>query len=677
MIARTLRSRKLRGNKVDCGWRTLLRDSKENGVALLMTLLLLTLMSTMGIVMVMTVAPDMLINGYYGSYRGSFYAADSGLNIARQQLANQLGVSPNISTTSCAGWGTGAATGCTSPPMSSSGATSAASAVITSMLATGSGGYGSLTSLNSGTAGPSWPGSFEVVNTSSCPSGLLYASGPTSVATAPVTVNGTAVTLTTTYQYQYNYQLCAFGRAQGSQQVYASENGVLTLNVVAHSAGAQKATVSFAAFGLFYNNYAAGSGPHVPGTYSGPIFINGQWQFESGGSYTFTDPISQTNSQFGYWFNNDNNYYQSSNGSYTYNNGGSKTTISPTFDQGFNLGQTAPSLPTDSYSQKWAVLDGSGQGESPANPGNAQLNAALKDANGNAYPSNGATTGVFLPYTCGSPCSTTGVMTGGGIYVEGNATVQMSPGTDSNGNLTQIYTITQGSTTTTVTTTVNATGSAAYTAVKVGSGTTKYISGVPMNNTISGSPQQGTLLYVDGNINLSGPSNQNSPGIQDYSQTTIVANGNVNVTGNLTYVHEPVNMDSSDSLIPANDYNQVLGVFTATGMINVQAATNGGNLQVDGVLAAIGQNCSSNSCGLTATNNIGTFSNVGGRIQYNIFSGPIQQEGMFFDRRFLSKPGFAPPWFPSTSIAQIDITTAQPPTTNSTFNRMSWKTSPQ
>ena len=66
--------------------------------------------------------------------------------------------------------------------------------------------------------------------------------------------------------------------------------------------------------------------------------------------------------------------------------------------------------------------------------------------------SGGATSGVYLPYSCvGGTCT----MNGGGIYVEDNSStatnITLSAGTDASGNLTQIYTIKQGSTTTTVT----------------------------------------------------------------------------------------------------------------------------------------------------------------------------------------------------------------------------------
>src|SRR6185295_14599921 len=62
----------------------------EQGVALVTTLLLLLLMTGMTVAMMLSVNSDMLINGYYRNFRGSFYAADSGLNIARQSILNQL-----------------------------------------------------------------------------------------------------------------------------------------------------------------------------------------------------------------------------------------------------------------------------------------------------------------------------------------------------------------------------------------------------------------------------------------------------------------------------------------------------------------------------------------------------------------------------------------------------------
>src|ERR1700733_10019429 len=67
------------------------RTRNEQGITLVTTLLLLLLLVGMSLTMVLVVSSESLINGFYGRYRGSFYAADSGVAAARQQLMNLLG----------------------------------------------------------------------------------------------------------------------------------------------------------------------------------------------------------------------------------------------------------------------------------------------------------------------------------------------------------------------------------------------------------------------------------------------------------------------------------------------------------------------------------------------------------------------------------------------------------
>src|SRR3954471_5934602 len=110
--------------------RTKTKRRREGGIALFTTLLLLSLVSLLGLAMVLSVNSDMMINGYYGNYRSSFYAADSGLSIARQAIANQFTASVNM--TPCTGWETNAASGCTSPPVS----TTAPGTVLSSVTST-------------------------------------------------------------------------------------------------------------------------------------------------------------------------------------------------------------------------------------------------------------------------------------------------------------------------------------------------------------------------------------------------------------------------------------------------------------------------------------------------------------------------------------------------------------
>src|SRR5205807_6882826 len=64
-------------------------DQNQRGIALITTLLLLLLMTGLSLAMVIAARSDMMINGYYRNFRGSFYAADSGLNIARQDRSEE------------------------------------------------------------------------------------------------------------------------------------------------------------------------------------------------------------------------------------------------------------------------------------------------------------------------------------------------------------------------------------------------------------------------------------------------------------------------------------------------------------------------------------------------------------------------------------------------------------
>jgi len=634
----------------------------DRGFALVFTLLLLSMMSLIALAMVLSSSSDMLINGYYRNARGSFYAADSGLNIARQQLLDQiLAQVPATFTTN---------------PIPANAAATALSTLNT---------YASSTSLNAGHAGNSWTEKFVIPNTTACPTTLSLApNSPTPTSyDSNNNING--------YQYIYNYSLCVMGTAQGSEQTSVSENGSFILSI---SGQQPSTTINFAIFGGWVDVYPPCFGALVPGTMTGPMFTNGAWEFMTGGAYIFTDPVGQANANADYWFGG--TCIQSPTSSYTL----SGQTINPTFEGNppFSLGQPYQKSPADSFSQKWAVLDGKGCGEgssvcgntsgpSPPSVNNANLNAVLKDVSGNPYPSTGASSGVYLPYMCsGSPCTNT--VDGGGIYVEGSASVLMSIGNDHAGNSTQSYTVTQGSTTTTITTDVGA-----NTTTVTSGNKTLTLNGVPTNCSImnplpatctsglAGS-YPGTMLYVDGTINsLSGPG-QGIPAVQDGSQITIVAYGNIDITGDVIYKTEPVttvqnqivpgtnpaccNGDPVSTLIPGNDKNQVLGMFTANGNINLMSSYANNNLQVDGSLAPLQQG--SQYC-FTCTGYINTFNNVGGQIQSGICGCDMDTENTYFDRRFTSRAGFVPPWFPSTTITS---TGPAPAAAQPTIQRVQW-----
>ena len=601
------------------------RSRNEKGITLVTTLLLLLLLIGMSLTMVLAVSSESLINGFYGRYRGSFYAADSGVAAGRQQLMNLLGA--NVVA------GFNAAVSPIAAP-----ATAGANAA-TSMK----GSYSGYTNVNSS---GSWQERFLI-------SQAYVATPPNTVAATCTVQGGEPLTMGTSctnpipqpsvqnnyppisaYVYTFPYTMTVVGQSQGSEVATITDSGTIIVTAPTNPPAYNQ---SFAAWGMFIGTYGLCSADLVPGTITGPVFTNGSWNFSNSAPYTFTDSVGQVNATAG-WDNG------GCVASATPTNG-----ISPNFAGGFKVSQNALPLPSNSFNQEQAVLDGIGN--TATAPTNAQLNAALKNAAGIAYPTGGASSGVYVPYSVsGSPAVKT--FTGGGIYVEGNANVTLSPA--SNGTA-QIYTIVQSGVTTTITIDPAA-GSAGTTTISTNSGSgagTQVINGVPQQFSSAGVAQgDATMLFVDGAINsLSGPG-QGQPAIQNATALTVVASGNNNitVTGDILYKTEPVTMTGTvttiDTLIPANNTGQVLGIFTSGGNVQLQNSQSNGNLEIDASIATISQ---TGSGGIVNTGaSINTLTIVGGRIQNTIQSIGATTRNVLFDRRFLS--GFAPPWFPSTTV---------------------------
>jgi Tfp pilus assembly protein PilX len=599
---------------------------KQQGAALLTTLLLLLLLTAMSLTMVLSVSSDMLINGYYRNYRSSFYAADSGLNIARQSMVSQIlaSVPTTFSTTTA--------------PIPA-GTETAVQANILSY-------YGQNTSLNGGQSANSWPESYKI----SAASLALVTAPPQPVASTDKNGNITA------YQYTYNYSLTAIGQSRGGENTTVSDAGSLIINATLKPAG--PVNTSFAAWGMFIDQWALCSGSTlVPGTITGPVFTNGAWTFGDTGAYTFTDPVGSVSGQAGYSHNNGKCDAVAGKSDKSGN-----STIAPTFQAGLNLGQGSIPLPPNDYNQKRAVLDGTGTSGTAVT--NSDLNSVLRDVNKNPYPSTGTNSGVYLPYKVDAQGKATFV--GGGIYVKGDANVTLS----TTGSSAQVYTVVQNGTTTTVTI-----DPSSNTTVVTAGGKTTTINGVPTQNDPSTGAvtRDATMLYVDGNItSLSGPG-QGKPAIQDGTALTVTAANNVTVTGDILYKTEPVTQTQNqipgtpaDTLIPGNDNKQVFGIFTNTGDIQLNNSQSNGNLEIDGSVATISQN---GSGGLVNTGSgINTLTIVGGRIQNQIKNINSTTRNVFFDRRF-AQNGFAPPWFPSTTVSTNGSESAN---LSSSVQRVQW-----
>jgi len=615
------------------------KNERARGVALVTALLMLSLFTVMTLSMVIATTSDTLIDGFYRNARTSFYAADSGLSVARQYLINQFASSvPNPYTAFS-----------TTPPIASGTETT-----ILSSLVNASSGFGAYQSID-GSQTASWPGSFKIdtANTTlGAPTCTIhYTSSSGTVPTCTNAGNGSA----TFYSYSYPYKLTVIGQARSNETNTVEEQGTIVLTVTINST--TSTSQNFSGWGMFIDQYpVCGGGYLVPGTITGPVFTNGGWTFGTSGSYIFTDQVGSHSANLGYQFSS---CQQSSNTSYT---SGSQT-ISPNFQSGVLLNQPNISLPVDSFNQKRAILDG--EGVNDTNPTNTEMNASLKDVSRMAYPTGGATSGVYLPYTAtgsGGTCPCT--FTGGGIYVQGNATVTVT----ASGSTAQVYTIVNNSTTTTVTIDT----SANTTTVASGS-TSLTITGTPQQKDGSGTFQRNaTLLYVNGNItNLKG-GGQGVGSIQDSTALNVVASGDITLTGDILYKSEPVTLTQSgstpaDTLIPANNHGQALGIFTANGNINLANAQSNGNLEIDASIATISQG---GSGGLVNTGSaINTLTIVGGRIQNTIQNINTTTRNVWFDRRY-AQGGFSPPWFPSTTVTTTTTYTSPVPIVTS--NRVSW-----
>jgi hypothetical protein len=638
----------------------------SRGVALITTLLLLSLFSVMTLAMVIATTSDTLIDGYYRNFRGSFYASDSGLNVARQYIINQFSADVPGSYAPYSG-----------DPLSGK------ESVVLSALTNSSSGFGAFQSML-GSQAASWPGSFKISYDSTCTSATTcatylapswappactpsYTTNTTGDFSTPPASNcsssGSSGFTVNSYTYSYPYKLTVIGQSRANEQNTVSETG--TINVVVNLVGATTTKTSFAAYGTFFDKYALCGNPFVAGTMSGPFFSNQSWNFGDSGwvgssKYIFTGTVGAVNAKVGYRYSSDGTCDQSSNTSDTYQG----VTINPTFQAGLQLSQNSIPLPQDSYNQQRAVLDGIGACSVSPCPvvTQAEMHADhLTDVNGTVWPASGSTpsSGVYIPYTtqAGGACPCT--FTGGGIYVQGNTDqVTLTAGTvvvSGSTHKTQVAQIKQGSTTTTVTLDLDGN----TTTISNGS-TTKTINGVPENLGAS-PPSEAAMLYVNGNISgssggtttgLSGPSS--GPAIQNGSALTVTASGTIAITGSLLYSTEPVSLNTSDTLVSPSPTN-VFGIFTPTGDIQLRVPSSGQNLEIDASLAMISN---SGSGGLINTwNQINTLTIVGGRIANQAKQGNVTTRNIWFDKRFL-QGGFAPPWFPATNVTTSGVVTA-------------------
>lgn len=618
------------------------RRHGERGVALIMVLVLLMLLTAMGTAMMLSVNSDLMINKYYRDFRGSFYAADAGLAIVRQQIYNQLDARKVFNFDPA-----------TQQPL--------ATGVENTVVKYIQDNYGTnYTAVNRDS--DTWPAKFIIDKDTANLSLTLASCTPKS---SSETIVGSCGAITkgtpTSYEYVYKYQIVSYGKAAGAQKATVEETGTLRITADLASSGGTK--TSFAAYGMFIDQNTICDGSSlVAGTISGPVWTNGSWTFGTNGAYEFTDQVTSVGSNFGYQFSN--KCYQSAATSYKSGN----STIAPKFALPPVLGAKAAPLPDNDYNQLRAVLDGKGAPPctdpsgatcpSATQPSKAELHADLFTVNKTAYPTTGGQ-GVYLPLDTSTNPPT---FDGGGIYVEGNADITLAL----SGSTGQVYTVKNNG----VTTTVTIDNAANTTSVCCDSkGKTLTVSGVPqqIDPNTGEAVRDATMLYVNGSItSLKGPGEgANNPAIQDGTALTVTASGTVTITGDIRYKTEPVTLTPDDTLIDGADKGQTLGIYTAGGDIQLNNKQSSGNLQIDASIASIS---AKGSGGLVNTgNSINKLTIVGGRIQNTIKNINATTRNVYFDKRY--QKGLAPPWFPSTTISNDG---KKEPTLSAQWYRTQW-----
>lgn len=634
------------------------RFASERGVALVTTLILLSLLGAASVAVALLVSSDTMINGYYRNYRGSFYAADSGVNVVVETMKNAIQAAANDAN---------------NPSLPIDGTIPASvSAAYAPYLAN----YYTI-----GDTG-SWSGQFEAASvTLSAPQTLA---GQATFCQVP---DPTHPTDNVTCDYVYPYTVVVKGKSSGTEAEQISESGTIHYHSFSGTPG-NGGPPSFAKWGAFIDDFGDCQGPLVPGTMWGPFFTNGQWNFgnNSNPGYTFMNNVGQAGNNVSWWTNSgrspcvDAAYNQPPNGF-----------KQPVFQGGFTPNQGELKAPADSYNQAQAVLDAKGIPPCTATPcptdnppSQATMSAELKTVGGTTYPSTGTPpNGVYIPtYTnssgqqvYGSNPNNGGDGSAGGFYIQGNASVTLTSAADASNHPTQTYAITQGSTTTTI-----VVDTAANTTTVTSGSSTETLQGVPTQldpNTgapvtqtdPSGNAVSPTLIYVNGQITgLSGT-------VQNDSGITVAAAGDISVTGDLTYAQSPVSIPS-DALNSSTDAG-VLGIYT-TGNINLYADSSG-NLTVDASLAALSGAAtgsgtsgfetpgrSQRSCG----DSICTWTIVGGRSEDQAHGVSIGQGNTYYDQRFATGK-FGPPWFP-TAIPQAGAPSVNP-NQQTTVSRTLWQ----
>lgn len=663
------------------------RNSAEQGMALISSIMCLMLCTGLGVAVLMNSTGEAALSGGFRRNEQAFYAADAGLGLARMTLRNSLNTAIQTAALPIRSNPTyGSRTSGTFTLTTYNRAQMGTILQSSSFLSQTSGPIAEAKAALSTRASSLTNAGFEVdiqlvLESLSDSSAVDIQRVARNAANVDFVEDLPSVTASVTGRYRYTITSIGNNAVTTGNPNRAIARAIETgiINVTLNAAIEKPDTSgtyerSFSQYGTFLNRFTQTS-VWAPGTFQGKVHTNDRFRYSSSYPVTYMGEVTQVGTTYDY----NNRAY---NVSAVQPNSTPHTGL--TVQSTYTTVPDALPLPENVYAQKLAVLNSTGRPDVnfpppdatnptvPPDPTVAQMKVLLRGANNAAPPTTGSgasetiNTGVYLPATtvAGQP-----TLNGGGIYVKGTVdTLALTKG--SNG--AQVYTITQGSNTTTVTITPPTTSTSGSTVIAGPSGTTTF-QGVPIDKTnpVVAEQKPGVALFVDGAINnLRGPAKSGGvvpAAIAKATALTIVSTGDINVTGSITY-EEPVINDAGTAVTYANNYvpSNVFGLFTNTGKVkwtpNTSYTGSNASMSVDVAIVAFNEaaiiadpnaqtggwvtDC--NSCNSSTKINLRGSRTVSRGI--NQINDKGQQTNRYFDPRF-ANGNLAPPFFPVTRLA--------------------------
>lgn len=680
------------------------RNKKEQGMALIMSMMALTLLTGIGMATLFNSSGDMAMSGGFRRNEQAFFAADAGIGLAREGLRIELNAAVQARANAAIaginyGYGTTTVNHDTFRQILGRNANGSADQDLLGTALTTSPINKVIKDVNNRGAGLGAGVSFEMAATDitlslyypACP-GLDCTEGP------PLTVGGAPAGQAypnNSYDAKYRYRITSKGNYNGGSTTTfgatatAKEDGVITIHlrpqIGVTTSSSSSVDRSFSSYGIFYarNGLTSSSYTNVFGSASGPVHINDWFRFRSTNTNIFKDQVTQGGSSNGSTPATYEYRVGSTNNTYSVNNT-NRTGL--TFNSSFTSTGVLP-LPTNTYTQETAILNGAGS--NAAAPTQLQLTTNLRKPDNTFATASGTSVanGVYVPSSDGA------TITGGGIYVKGNADdIKLSIQSGK-----QVYEIVQGTTATKIIVDIispNGEATTGTTSIQTGTvtsgtatytGTPQVYTGTFKDYTDLNNHKTGTMLYVDGTISsLHGPNKNSTTNLTDKSiaantRLTVTATQDISVTGDLKYFNQTINNDGTAYPSGATAIN-TLGIYTNTGKIILDpepAWTSGTNmdLELDAALVAFNEPALTDAsttnnytggrgdCVRCLTNgfnkNLATLYHRGSQVysadllwSYGFGSSGSRAMYQPFDPRF-GGGAVAPPWFPTTRLTTV------------------------